>query len=112
MRMSNGSKHDFKLFKEAYNSLGISKDILSIGDSGYQGIERIHSNSLIPFKKPCKCSNYNKSIAKLRISVEHVIRELKKFEIIGGKNRDRRKRFKLRIELLSGIYNWGREGKV
>ncbi len=110
--MSNGSKHDFKLFKEAYNSLGISKDILSIGDSGYQEIERIHSNSLIPFKKPCKCSNYNKSITKLRISVEHVIRELKKFNVIEEKNRDRRKRFGLRIELLSGIYNWGREGKV
>jgi hypothetical protein len=108
MRMSNGSKHDFKLFKETYNSLGISKDIVIIGDSGYQGIERIHSNSLIPCKRPCKCSDYNKSIAKLRISVEHVIRELKKFEIIGGKNRDRRKRFELRVRLISGIYNWGR----
>lgn len=96
------------MFKETYSSLGVTEDTLIIGDSGYQGIERIHVNSLIPFKKPCKCSNYNKSIAKLRISVEHVIRELKKFDIIGGKNRDRRKRFGLRIELLSGIYNWGR----
>ena len=34
VRMSNESKHDFKLFKETYNSLGISKDIMIIGDSG------------------------------------------------------------------------------
>lgn len=45
--MSNGSKHDFKLFKETYNSLGISKNIMIIGDSGYQVIENIHINSLI-----------------------------------------------------------------
>ena len=96
------------MFKDAYDSLGITEDIIIIGDSGYQGIEKIHVNSLIPCKKPYKCSNYNKSISKLRISVEHVIRELKKFSIIGGKNRDQRKRFKLRIELISGIYNWGR----
>jgi hypothetical protein len=88
--------------------LGISKDIVIIGDSCYQGIERIHSNSLIPCKRPHECDNFNKTISQLRISIEHVIRELKKFEIIGGKNRDRRKRLKLRIELLSGIYNWGR----
>jgi hypothetical protein len=108
MRMSNGSKHDFKLFKETYNSLGISKDIVIIGDSGYQGIERIHSNSLIPCKRPHECDNFNKTISQLRIPIEHVIRELKKFEIIGGKNRDRRKRFGLRVRLMSGIYNWGR----
>ena len=34
VRMSNESKHDFKLFKETYNSLGISKDIMIIGDCG------------------------------------------------------------------------------
>ncbi len=96
------------MFKETYNSLGILEDTLIIGDSGYQGIERIHVNSLIPCKKPYKCSNYNKTISQLRISVEHVIRELKKFNVIGGKNRDRRNRFEMRIRLLSGIYNWGR----
>jgi hypothetical protein len=42
------------------------------------------------------------------ISIEHVIGELKKFDIIGEKNRDRRKRFGLRVRLMSGIYNWGR----
>ncbi len=92
----------------SYNSLGISKDIMIIGDSGYQGIERIHSNSLIPCKRPHECDNFNKTISQLRISIKHVIRELKKFDIIGEKNIDRRKRFGLRVRLMSGIYNWGR----
>jgi len=108
IRVDHGSTHDFKLFKDTYNSLGITQDTFIIGDSGYQGIEKIHFNSLTPCKKPYKCSNFNKTVSKLRISVEHVIRELKKFNVIGGRNRDRRKRFKLRIELLGGIYNWNR----
>lgn len=36
------------------------------------------------------------------------IRELKKFDIIGEKNKNKRKRFELRMRLMSGIYNWGR----
>ena len=47
IRVDHGSIHDFKLFKETYNSLGILEDTLIIGDSGYQGIERINVNSLI-----------------------------------------------------------------
>ena len=42
-------------------------------------------HSLVPYKKPYQYHNYNKSFSKLRISVEHVVRELNKLSIIRGK---------------------------
>jgi hypothetical protein len=49
-----------------------------------------------------------KTLSQIKISIKHVIRELKKFDIIGEKNKNKRKRFELRMRLMSGIYNWGR----
>ena len=65
-------------------------------------MEKIHVNSLVPYKKPSQSNNYTKSSSKLRISVKRVIRELKKFR---SKYKDRRMKFEIRIRLLSGIYN-------
>jgi hypothetical protein len=46
---SNGKKHDFRLFKESKPL--ILKNTLVRTDTGYQGIQKIHPNSNIPFKK-------------------------------------------------------------
>ena len=46
---SNGKKHDFRLYKESKPL--ILKDILIQTDTGYQGIQKIHQNSNIPFKR-------------------------------------------------------------
>lgn len=45
-----GSIHDFNLYK---NTIGnkIRKDIKTLADSGYQGINDYHNNSEIPKKK-------------------------------------------------------------
>ena len=51
------------------------------------------------------CSNFNQTLSQLRISAEYVIRELKKFNIIGGNKRERCERFELRMKLLTGIDN-------
>ena len=57
-----------------------------IVDSGYKGMEKIYVNSLILYEKPSQSNHHNKPSSKLRISVEHVIRELKKFNVIEGQN--------------------------
>ena len=46
---SNGKKHDFKLFKES--RLVVQDSVQLIVDSGYQGLQKIHSNTLLPKKK-------------------------------------------------------------
>ena len=47
----------------------------------------------------------NQAIAQERVPNEHVMRYLKRFRILGGKYRNRRKRFGLRFNLIAAIYN-------
>ncbi|GHU12926.1 hypothetical protein FACS189449_07490 [Alphaproteobacteria bacterium] len=49
-----GTVHDFKLWKDSQEipSEKIPIETHVLGDSGYQGIEKIHKNSEIPKKKP------------------------------------------------------------
>jgi len=47
----------------------------------------------------------NRLISKMRIVIENVFASIKKFKIIAEKYRNRRKRFALRFNLISSIYN-------
>jgi len=48
---AEGNKHDFKLYEESIGSAVLGK-IKALMDSGYQGILRLHKNSVTPKKKP------------------------------------------------------------
>lgn len=105
-----GKEHDFSVFKKSKVSL--KKDIKCLADKGYQGIQNIHNESQIPIKKP-KDRNLskeekksNKELAKERIIIEHVNRYLKIFRILSEKYRNRRRRFRLRFNLIAAIYNF------
>ena len=101
-----------------------------MADKGYQGIKKIHGSSYTPKKKSknkpltSKEKEYNRELAKQRIYVEHVIRCLKIFRILAhpyaahsrhrllcrlGKQSfpHRRRRFGLRFNLISSLYNCG-----
>ena len=107
---SNGKKHDFRLFKESKPL--ILKNTLVQTDTGYQGIQKIHSNSTIPYKRKRNGTlsreekKHNHNLASKRIFVEHVIGRLKRFKVISERYRNRRRRFGLRFNLIAGIYNW------
>jgi len=47
----------------------------------------------------------NRKISRERVPCENVIGYLKRFKIIAERYRNRRKRFALRFNLLSAIYN-------
>lgn len=105
-----GKRHDFQLFKDS--KVRFRKGTVSLEDSGYQGIEQMHSNALIP-KKKSKYKplakhekRYNKMLSSERVLVENVIGWLKRFRIITDRYRNRRKRFGLRFNLIAGIYNY------
>lgn len=105
-----GKVHDFKLFKDSKILFGKNQKILA--DSGYLGIKKLHKNAetpkkntkLHPLSKADKRSN--KALSARRIFVENVIGAVKKFRILSQKYRNRRKRFKLRFNLISAIYNF------
>ena len=84
----------------------------AITDTGYQGLQKLHSNAELPKKKSKKNpltkedKRTNRDLASKRVLNENVIGILKRFKIISDKYRNRRKRFGLRFNLIAGIYNW------
>ena len=105
-----GHCHDSNLFKKS--KIHFHPETNSLQDSGYQGIKDYHPNSYIPRKKPKngKLSriekDYNRVLAQERIVVEHVNRSLKIFKILSSRYRNRRRRYGLRCNLLSALYNY------
>ncbi|WP_353306347.1 transposase family protein [Spiroplasma ixodetis] len=86
--------------------------LIIIGDLGYQGIQNIYKNTILPIKKTKnkKLTKqekiYNKIISKIRIKVEHVFAWLKRFKILINKCRKIIFRLMyLRFNLLCEIFN-------
>jgi hypothetical protein len=107
---SHGKKHDFKLFKESRTRAKQTTRINT--DSGFQGIGKIHKNSVIPRKKSKnkplgkEDKAYNRDISSERVGNENAIGFIKRFRIVSERYRNRRKRFGLRFSLLAGICNF------
>jgi hypothetical protein len=110
VQIDKGRKHDFRVFKES--DVHIHPSIRAETDSGYQGIQRHHPNSVLPFKRSRKKpltqeqKQHNHEVSSSRVLAEHVIRRIKIFRILAEKYRNRRKRFGLRTNLIAGIYNY------
>jgi hypothetical protein len=95
---AEGSCHDFKLYEQSVG--GAVLDCIEIdGDSGYQGILKLHKNSLVPKKKPkggklsAEDKAENRRLARIRVLVEHLNAKVKVFKIAANRYRNRRKRF-------------------
>jgi hypothetical protein len=106
---SEGKKHDFKLFKDS--KIGIHSNKQCQADTGYQGIHKLHPNSVTPKKRYKKHplskedKRNNRALARSRVLIENIIREMKIFKIVAEKYRNRRKKFGLRVNLIAAIYN-------
>jgi IS5 family transposase len=87
-------------------------DIKAQVDTGYQGLQKKHTNTDIPKKKSKKNpltkadKKRNQLISSSRVTVENVIRSIKIFRVLAEKYRCRRKRFLLRLNLIAAIYNF------
>jgi hypothetical protein len=106
----NGKKHDFKLFKDS--KVRWVQSIYGIVDSGYTGIKKLQSTSLLPKKRSRGQSltkderRTNRNISSERVLNENIIGRLKRFKILSDKYRNRRRRFGLRFNLIAGVHNW------
>ena len=81
-------------------------------DTGYQGLQKRHKKTRLPKKKTKKMplsiedKKQNQSIASERVFCENIIALVKRFKIVSDRYRNRRKRFGLRFNLISGLCNW------
>ena len=81
-------------------------------DTGFQGIVKIHANSILPKKRTKKNplskedKRRNRMISGDRVLNEHIIGLIKRFKIVADRYRNRRKRFGLRFNLICGICNF------
>lgn len=75
------------------------------------GLQKIHANTSMPKKKTKKVpltieqKKANREVSRERVENEHVIGLIKRFKIVADRYRNRRKRFKLRFNLIAGICN-------
>ena len=103
-----GREHDFNIHRKKL----INGDFEILADKGYQGISGLYKKARSPHKKPKgrlltkEQKRLNRELSRDRIRVEHVIRRLKIFKILSLRYRNRRKRFHLRFNLISAIYNF------
>jgi hypothetical protein len=97
------------LFKRS--KIAIKEDLECIADRGYQGLQKLHNTSQTPKKKPRhgeltkQEKQQNRALARRRVVGEHVLGKLKVFRILAEKDRNRRRRFGLRLNLLASLYN-------
>jgi len=111
-----GKTHDFKMFKDS--KAPITSGIKILGDSGYQGIKDMHSNSCTPVKKPKgktltkRQKLYNHLLSKKRIVVENVIRRCKIFRITKDVYRGKHKNHGKVWNLVAGLVNLRYEESV
>ena len=107
---SGGRTHDFKLFKQS--KLPLSAHTLVITDKGYQGIKKIHENSIHPIKRRKKNplseaqKAYNRLVCRLRFVIERVNGILKRFRILSSRYRNAPSNFINTFYLICGLYNF------
>lgn len=104
-----GAVHDFEVYK---NEPPIPKDSTALADSGYQGLDKLHARTEIPFKasknKPLdkEDKNYNRALSRIRIKVENVLGQIKIFRILSDRYRNKNKRYNLKFNIIAGIVNF------
>lgn len=112
--MGKGKQHDFSVFKDS--RLLLHPDALVLVDSGYQGIQKYHQNSILPIKKkkgqPLSAEDkaHNKALAKRRIFIEHINRRCKIFRIVKDVYRGKHKNYSLTWNLVAALVNLRHDG--
>lgn len=104
-----GHVHDFKMLKKSRPVL--HPKVLKLGDSGYQGLYRLYSNSQTPVKKKKGVSltpeeeQYNRELARQRIVVENVNRRCKIFRMVKETYRGKHKNYGKIWNIVAGLVN-------
>lgn len=105
-----GTVHDFRMFKESLVGV-LPEYIIAMLDGAYQGVNEYFPFALIPVKSSKKHplteddKDFNTALAKYRITIEHVNREIKIFRICKETYRGKGERGLIRVKLVASLYN-------
>ena len=103
-----GRSHDFRIRKEEKI---LPPRAIKYGDSGYQGLRKIQSQVVIPYKryrkKPLTTEQkeHNRALASFPMKVENKFRELKIFKILADVYRNFQKKYHMRFNIIAGLVN-------
>lgn len=112
---SPGRQHDYKLFKNSCLPNLLLKNTKLYLDSGYQGVHKDFPdlNAVIPFKRtrnsqPLTHSQkiQNKKQRKIRVSIEHTLSKLKKFQILHQTFRNSLQNYETTFGFVANIVNF------
>ena len=105
-----GTVHDYRMFKESLADI-LPEYILALLDSGYQGVNEYLPYAIIPFKGSKKNplteeqKAFNTELARFRVAIEHINREIKIFRICKETYRGKGTRGLIRVRLIASLYN-------
>lgn len=112
---SPGRKHDYKVFKESDLSSVIPQNSKTYADSGYQGINKDfpYLNARVPFKRSKNHKEltrsekiFNTKQRKIRITVEHSIGRMKKYQVLTQTYRHCLQNYNSVIRFIANIANF------
>ena len=113
MYNDTGKTHDFRMFRESMVGV-LPERLIILGDCAFVGIHEYFPGAIIPYKatknKPLtkEQKEINTLISKVRVKVEHVIRELKIFRICKETYRGNSESGLRRVQLIASIVNLNR----
>ena len=103
-----GSVHDFTVYKDGPP---VHRDTRTFVDSGYQGLDKLHQATELPYKKSKNHKlnkeekEYNAGLSRLRVKVENTLCKIKTFRILSDRYRNKIKGYSLKFNIIAGIVN-------
>ena len=103
-----GRRHDFRI-RQASDPFPLNSE--KYVDSGYQGLQKLTGNVMLPIKRrknrPLTAEEkaHNRKLASFRIRIENKIREIKIFRIMAEIYRNFGRKHHLRFNIIAGIVN-------
>jgi hypothetical protein len=106
-----GPKADIKLLEQSELLDKLPEGIGGMGDSGYQGIDKLHAKGFSPRKKPRGKDRppedvaYNTAFSRRRIIVENTNNRLRRYQSLTQTDRNHRQNHTPRVRAVAGLVN-------
>jgi transposase len=103
-----GSVHDYNVHKQEPPLHPKSRAFV---DSGYQGLDKLHAETELPYKKTKtkkldrEQKEYNRALSRIRVTIENILGDIKTFRILADRYRNKRKRYNVKFKIIAGIVN-------
>jgi hypothetical protein len=107
----HGKVHDKKMSDKNMLASRIPEEVSILVDTGFQGIQKQHSNTLIPKKRPRGGiltepeKAWNKLVSSTRIVVEHAIGGMKRFGAVANIFRNKKGIDDQFVNVCAGLWN-------